>query len=1160
MKLKILHLSDLHFSSKGLSQDIVISSLSKKIEELSKIESKPNILILTGDIAFSGKPEEYNKAKDFINKIAGFCEITVQNIFIIPGNHDVDRDKLKPSHKSWWYNFKDESQLTEVLSSEIALPIIKATTSAYFEFIEEFMTGKTEIGPYGEYVAKVPFGENGISLKIIGLNSAIFCGYDGDDQKRLALGLEQVTYCTEKIDTLTEIIISCIHHPFECFHICEKPSLNVIQRVSDIVLSGHVHEPNNSFLRNGNFGETIFITSGAAYEKRNSQNGFNYIELDSETLAGKVTFYKYLPNEHIWIKNKDINHETDGVFPFEIKKGSNTNFRETSLTSNKVEENNATYMFVLDGKFDELDRDKYNAIEAHLKKSFKDVKGTIIKVEKSSIKIYFETSSALPEEIQSKLKKIDQFEILEIKQTDYIPLLKTNKNDKSVYHWKTFLRPEYAENLLKPGATFTHSRADDLTLKDLFVSPNLKIVSIGENAKEKIDKIVNADKALSKIPDIPLRIVIYGPDSSGKTTLARWWYEKYYEQGYIPILIAGNSIKDIKIEKIKKILNKEFLNQYTGILTGNLDEYEQDRVIVLIDDFHKIRFTHSKYKSNLITNLYKTFPNLFITGNDLLQFETYTIKTGTAKNILEDFHRFQITEYGPKLRYELIKKWNEIGSEGIDPNELIRLNNETESYVESIIGKSFVPSYPIYLLTILQAREASSAIKPEFSIHGFYYELLINEALNKSVKNKADISLFYNYITDYCYFLFEEKIRLLPLFLDDFLKFHKRYCEDYKIDISPKIIIDTLVNSKLLNIQDQTVSISYKYVYYFFVARYLANNISKDEIKIKVELLCQRVHRDEFASIVMFLTHLSKDQFILNQLLINSKILFQQFQPLKLEEDVSFINDMISKLPEQVYMPIDVDKMKEEELKEDEELDNQEKQFDPSKDIYDYDINEDITSLDVLSTMIKAIKTIEILGQVTKKYWGELKASQKYFLAEETYMLGLRTLGFHFSLIGKNSEMLVEYLNHIYRKRTINKNISKDEIEKASRNFLFSICAMSAYGIVKRVTNAIGYEKLSGTFDDILINNNYNSVKLINTSIQLDHHKNFPWDGIKKLKHDTDKNYLASIVLKNLVINYLYVFITSESEKQKICELVGIKMEQQRMIDLVSTVKRETPK
>src|SRR5258708_3236125 len=155
MKLKILHISDLHFSENGVAQDNVLNSLSMKIEELCKLEIKPNLLVITGDIAYSGKAAEYDRAREFIDRITKHCEITVDKIFMIPGNHDVDRTKIKAEHKNWWYNFKCEQDLNQVLSSEIALPAVESTTDSYFQFVKERMTGTTEIGKYSEYVSKV---------------------------------------------------------------------------------------------------------------------------------------------------------------------------------------------------------------------------------------------------------------------------------------------------------------------------------------------------------------------------------------------------------------------------------------------------------------------------------------------------------------------------------------------------------------------------------------------------------------------------------------------------------------------------------------------------------------------------------------------------------------------------------------------------------------------------------------------------------------------------------------------------------------------------------------------------------------------------------------------------------------------------------------------
>lgn len=1164
MKISILHLSDLHFKETNVAQDIVLDTLVKTIEESVNPKYKINVIIITGDIAYSGKRKEYLNAKDTIDKIARICKIKNNRIFIVPGNHDVDRSKIGQGHIDWWYDCKDENEIIRNLSSQDSFPKIICKLDEYFSFVREYLDPTIQLGKFGEYICEIVDDEENsspIKVKIVGLNSALFCGYDGDDKSKIVLGLEQINSCSSNLNRQNEIIISCLHHPITHFHSCEQPTISTLERFSDIILLGHVHEQDNSIKWGADSKDTIISNSGAAFERRDTQNGFSIIELDSCTLKSSIRFYKYLPQRNNWIPNKDINSETNGIFEFCLTKN---NFTKTDIENFTDEQNNTVasspkYILVLNISFDELSRQKVSAIVSHLQSITNDMNVTITKIETGSLKIYFTAKNEISDCVMEELTDIAGIKVLSIEKiNDFDETLNTEDNDdKSVYHWKTVMKPEVYQDRFNPGAAFTHSRVDDVNLNDIFVPPNLKKLDPEDKKNNKIDKVYSSESVLNKRNGIPLKVVIYGDDNSGKSTLLKWWFNKYYDAGFIPILISGNDIKDIRIEKFKKFVTNEFLRQYTEYKDGGLEYYDKDKIILLIDDFHKIRFTHAKYKLNLILNIDSEYSNIIIAGSDLIRYEAYHSDNSYYARLFEDFSEFLIIEMGPLLRYDLIKKWNYLGSEQLALNDVIRITKETESYVESIIGKNFIPSYPIYILTILQAKEASSIQKPEYSMHGFYYEFLISESLNSTVRDKSNIGLYYNYITDYAYALFDRKIRFAPVKIDDYIGFHNKYCREYNISVKYENILTVLENSKLLRVDDNMVTIPYKYIYYFFVARYLANNISDGNIRNIIRSLCQRLHRDEYTNIIMFLTHLSKDQFIIKELLTNSKSIFMEYKPVKLDEDVSFINEMIEQLPEQIYQPISLEEAKREELREEEELALQEKEFDENLHIYDYDLKEDISTLDSISKFVKAIKTIDIIGQVTKKYWGELKAAQKYELAEETYMLGLRSLGFYSSLVQRGSiDIVVQYLKTIYRKHNKNKKFSKDDIEKLSSNYIFGLCVMSSFGIIKRITNAIGHEKLENTFEEIFNKYDFTSIKLIDTSIKLDYNEEFPWSELKTLKKHTDKNFLAKVVLQNLVINYLRVFYTTFEEKQKICNLLGIKMDDQRLVDIQSQVKK----
>ena len=57
--LRILHLSDFHFRlDRKWDQDPVLAGLAKSIEQLVDDGLNPDVVVFTGDIAFSGKKKD----------------------------------------------------------------------------------------------------------------------------------------------------------------------------------------------------------------------------------------------------------------------------------------------------------------------------------------------------------------------------------------------------------------------------------------------------------------------------------------------------------------------------------------------------------------------------------------------------------------------------------------------------------------------------------------------------------------------------------------------------------------------------------------------------------------------------------------------------------------------------------------------------------------------------------------------------------------------------------------------------------------------------------------------------------------------------------------------------------------------------------------------
>src|SRR4051812_32024351 len=100
-RLLFLHLSDIHFSKRSgtridLDQDVREQLEIDALKVREKLEGLTGILV-SGDIAFSGTAKEYETAKKWLTQLTGQLDCPAENVWTIPGNHDVDREVAKKS-------------------------------------------------------------------------------------------------------------------------------------------------------------------------------------------------------------------------------------------------------------------------------------------------------------------------------------------------------------------------------------------------------------------------------------------------------------------------------------------------------------------------------------------------------------------------------------------------------------------------------------------------------------------------------------------------------------------------------------------------------------------------------------------------------------------------------------------------------------------------------------------------------------------------------------------------------------------------------------------------------------------------------------------------------------------------------------------------------
>ena len=167
--------------------------------------------------------------------------------------------------------------------------------------------------------APIPKDGKTLRVKVVGLNSALFAGYDGDDQGKLAFGLPQVEAALQKLDQEPHLTIALSHHPFTCFDPADKVCRNILMQHADLILTGHLHEPGNMFVRDA-AGQAVLIGAGASFRRAQSRIHSMWSRSIWRPAQAKSSSSSTF-SDHRWKINTDANPSHDrGAFQFTIER------------------------------------------------------------------------------------------------------------------------------------------------------------------------------------------------------------------------------------------------------------------------------------------------------------------------------------------------------------------------------------------------------------------------------------------------------------------------------------------------------------------------------------------------------------------------------------------------------------------------------------------------------------------------------------------------------------------------------------------------------------------------------------------------------------------------------------------------------------------------
>lgn len=677
---------------------------------------------------------------------------------------------------------------------------------------------------------------------------------------------------------------------------------------------------------------------------------------------------------------------------------------------------------------------------------------------------------------------------------------------------------EFLKSLKKMSIPLHNSENAKMTLDEFFVYSDLERMN---TRQIKVDE--DFTDSFSLLDDKHFRLVLLeGDNQSGKTSLLNMYYLRFVDKYMYPVLVNG---KNIINDKLDKIIGKAFSEQYNSDECEKYIQYERERKILLVDNFDECK-CNDTIKKQVIDKLIERFHKVIITTQE---------NEGVSSSyfLMEKKETFmaRIKPLGHVKRNELVKKFYStynVNASSLKQQVLLEQVKSGFDMVENFLGKEYMPSYPIYILSILLSNSKMQSSSLERTSYGYCYGALITCALMTCVDNRTKIDRYYNVLTSLAYHIYKKKGN--PISEDDFNQFYNAYQNEYFSE-GFKEIKENLLKCNLLRCTDNYYyKFSYNYIYYYLVAQYMSEHIHEETGQKDIMDLCENIHDEQKANILIFIAHHIKNPHFIEATQLALMTALGNQKPVTLDrEDVYYklINDLCESLKKETVAPSEKNDPEKEREKMLAKRDEREKNLSVDK------LNPNDLPIEI-QNMNKSLRSIEVVGQIVKNRQGSLPKTAIKSMVKEMYETAFRTISYFGSIIESEKTQLIEDV--IMNKKEGESN----DVIKKKIDLFFELTSLNfCLFVFSKVINSVGNKEMRGTFIEIANEIGTPAAKLVSFAMISCYSKIAVLD-IKNLVEELKDNPVAMSIIRARVRSYLYNNYVNTQDRQKIIAAVSL--------------------
>jgi len=301
----------------GWDANRILASLKDDFKKLQdQYQLSPDLIFVTGDIAYGEIPgypidEQFQEAGTLLEEIRESFSpsIPVDNVFIVPGNHDVNRNSVTPDQTDWLDRQTDLNHIFDLVRSH------NIQWRRYMERLEEYCSflnnfGYTHLLGNPHYLMFNSIRTiSGIKVGIAGFNSAWSSCRNSEKGKLWLAGKWQLETLLQKIEK-ADVSIALMHHPFNWLVDKEDPEFGrLLENHFKFFLHGHEHlgwvdqKPHHTR-----------IAASSCYDRTGRDNGYNIVRLDSKNKKCDIWLRCYDRQGDGWVHRPISRYAENGIW------------------------------------------------------------------------------------------------------------------------------------------------------------------------------------------------------------------------------------------------------------------------------------------------------------------------------------------------------------------------------------------------------------------------------------------------------------------------------------------------------------------------------------------------------------------------------------------------------------------------------------------------------------------------------------------------------------------------------------------------------------------------------------------------------------------------------------------------------------------------------